>query len=55
MVTLNAHPLGPRVELVVLAGVVAAMVWELDGNAEVAIATAALVLQLVDMTRPEPL
>ena len=55
LASLNAHPLAPRPELVVVAGAVAALVWELDGNAEVAIATAALVLQLIEMTRPDPL
>ena len=47
----NVHPHKFRVRLVVLAGAVTSVVWELQGSAEVAIATAALVLQLVEMTR----
>lgn len=45
----------PRGQLLLLAAVVAAVAWELDGNAEVAIAAAALTLQLIEMTRPQPL
>jgi hypothetical protein len=40
-----------RVRLVVLAGLVAAVVWEFQGSAEVAVGAAALALQLVDMMR----
>ena len=47
----NVHPYKSRAGLVVLAGAITAMVWDLQGNAEVAIATAALVLQIVEMTR----
>jgi hypothetical protein len=39
--------------LVVLAGAVTAVVWDLYGSGEVALATAALVLQLVEMTRSD--
>jgi hypothetical protein len=47
----NEHRRKFRISLVVLAGVVTAIVWDLHGSAEVAIATSALVLQIVEMTR----
>jgi hypothetical protein len=42
-----------RAWLVLLAGAVLAIVWDLHGNAEVALAAAGLALQLVEMTRPD--
>ena len=53
--SLGAHPRRSRVRLVVVAGVVTAVVWELHGSGEMAIATAALVLQLIEMTETDPL
>lgn len=47
----NAH----RMRLAVLAGAVTALVWDLNGSGEVAIATAALVLQLIEMAPRESL
>lgn len=47
---------GPfRVSLVLLASAATAVVWHLYGSAEVAIGSAALVLQLVEMMQKRPL
>jgi hypothetical protein len=47
---------GPfRVSLVLLASMVTAVVWHFHGSAEVAIGSAALVLQLVGMMQKRPL
>lgn len=42
-----------RVQLLVLAGVIVSVIWELDGSGEVAIAAAALTLQVIEMTSPD--